>query len=298
VTVASRAALVGLAALAGVGLEAQPARDADRYPVAGMVLRVDAARRAFVASIEKIPGFMDAMAMPFEVKDARELTGLVPGAIVEFTLVVDKTASHAEGIRVRRYQSVEQDPQTARRLSLLKGISGSPPPRPVAIGEIVPDFTLTDQRSRRMSLSSLRGKVVAVNFIYTACQLPDFCARIVNHFAVLRQTFASELGRNLVLLTMTFDPARDQPEVLAKYASQWKAEPDTWRFLTGSAPEIRRVLDAFGVSAFPDDGLMDHSLHTALIDRDGRLVANIEGNQYTVNQLLDLTASVLTAKRP
>jgi protein SCO1/2 len=298
VTVASRAALVGLAALAGVGLEAQPARDADRYPVAGMVLRVDAATRAFVASIEKIPGFMDAMAMPFEVKDARELTGLVPGAIVEFTLVVDKTASHAEGIRVRRYQSVEQDPQTARRLSLLKGISGSPPPRPVAIGEIVPDFTLTDQRSRRMSLSSLRGKVVAVNFIYTACQLPDFCARIVNHFAVLRQTFASELGRNLVLLTMTFDPARDQPEVLAKYASQWKAEPDTWRFLTGSAPEIRRVLDAFGVSAFPDDGLMDHSLHTALIDRDGRLVANIEGNQYTVNQLLDLTASVLTAKRP
>jgi protein SCO1/2 len=298
VTLGSRAALIALALVSAVTPDADAARDADRYPVTGMVLRVDAATRTFVASIEKIPGFMDAMAMPFEVKDARELAGLVPGAIVEFTLVVDRTASHVEGIRVRRYQSVEQDPQTARRLSLLKGISGSPPPRPVAIGEIVPDFTLTDQQSRRMSLSSLRGKVVAVNFIYTTCQLPDFCARIVNHFGVLRKTFASELGRNLILLTITFDPARDQPDVLAKYASQWKADADTWRFLTGSAPEIRRVLDAFGVSAFPDDGLMDHSLHTALIDREGRLVANIEGNQYQVSQLVDLTASVLSAQRP
>jgi protein SCO1/2 len=296
VTAVSRAAIAALVLVAAVALDAGAARAADRYPVAGMVLRVDEARRTFVASIEKIPGFMEAMTMPFEVKDARELAGLVPGAIVEFTLVVEKNASHVEGIRVRRYQSVEQDPQTARRLSLLKQISGAPPARPVAVGEIVPDFTLTDQRWRRMSLSSRRGRVIAVNFIYTTCQLPDFCARIVNHFGVLQKTFAGELGKNLVLLTITFDPARDQPDVLAKYARQWKANADAWRFLTGSAPEIRRVLEAFGVSAFPDDGLMDHSLHTALIDRDGRLVANIEGNQYSVNQLVDLTASVLATK--
>ena len=269
-----------------------------RYAVTGMVLRTDPAKRAFVASIDKIPGFMDAMTMTFEVRDARDLAGLVPGAVVDFTLVVEANASHVEGIHVRRYQSVAQDPQTARRLSLLKQVSGGQPSRPVAIGETVPDFTLTDQRSRRVSLSQLRGKVVAVNFIYTACQLPDFCARIVNHFGVLQQKFRSELGRSLVLLTITFDPARDQPEVLAKYAAQWKADADTWRFLTGSAAEIRRVLDAFGVSAFPDDGLVDHSLHTAVVDRDGRLVANIEGNQYSVNQLVDLTSSVLGTNRP
>jgi protein SCO1/2 len=56
---------------------------------------------------------------------------------------------------------------------------------------------------------------------------------------------------------------------------------------------VRRVLEMFGVAAFPDDGLMDHSLHTALIDRNGRLVANIEGNQYTSDQLADLTRAVL-----
>jgi protein SCO1/2 len=47
------------------------------------------------------------------------------------------------------------------------------------------------------------------------------------------------------------------------------------------------------VDAFPDEGLMNHSLHTAILDRRGRLVANIEGNQFTAGQLGDLTQAVL-----
>jgi Cu/Ag efflux protein CusF len=72
----------------------------DRYPVTGMVLESDPARLRFVASIETIPGFMAAMTMPFTVRKAADLGGLVPGAIVEFTLVVGPTASYAEGIRM------------------------------------------------------------------------------------------------------------------------------------------------------------------------------------------------------
>jgi protein SCO1 len=269
---------------------------AERYPVTGMVLKVDPARLRFVASIEQIPGFMAAMTMPFEVRDARELAGLVPGATVDFTLVVDTKSSYAEALRIRRYQSVEQDPSTARRLSLLKQLSGAGAATPLQIGEAVPDFTLTDQKSRRLSLTRLRGKVVAINFMYTTCQLPDFCLRIVNHFGVLQKRFKSELGRDLVLLTITFDPARDQPDVLDQYSRQWNANPETWRFLTGSLPEVRRVLALFGVAAFPDDGLMDHSLHTALVDRRGTLVANIEGNQYSSDQLVDLTRTVLRTR--
>jgi protein SCO1/2 len=272
---------------------AQAAGAAERYAVSGMVLKVDPARRTFVASIEKIPGFMEAMTMAFDVKDVEELAGLVPGAIVDFTLVVDKSSSYAEGIRIRRYQSVEQDPLTARRLSLLKQVSGAGASRPLKIGEAVPDFTLTDQKSRRMSLSEQRGKIVAINFMYTTCQLPDFCLRVVNHFRVLQKRFKAELGRDLVLLTITFDPARDQPDVLNEYARQWNADPETWRFLTGAVSEVQRVLALFGVAAFPDDGLMDHSLRTALVDRNGRLVANIEGNQYSSDQLVDLMKSVL-----
>jgi protein SCO1/2 len=208
--VTPRAAILALLLMAF----ARAAPAAERYAVTGMVLQADSARRTFVASIEKIPGFMAAMTMAFEVRDAKELNGLAPGAIVEFTLVVDKKASYAEAIRIRRYQSVEQDPMTARRLSLLKEIAGGSRAKALAGGETVPDFTLTDQKFRRMSLSQLRGKVVAVNFMYTTCQLPDFCLRIVNHFGVLQKRFKGEMGRDLMFLTITFDPVRDQPDVL------------------------------------------------------------------------------------
>ena len=66
-----------------------------------------------------------------------------------------------------------------------------------------------------------------MNFIYTSCALPQFCFRIANHFGVLQSRFAGRLGSESMLLTMTFDPERDQPEVLAEYASQWRADPAT-----------------------------------------------------------------------
>jgi protein SCO1/2 len=264
-----------------------------RYPVTGMVLTVDRARHTFTASIDAIPGFMAAMAMPFTVQDDKELAALAPGAIVELTLVVGTSASHAEGIRVKRYESVEQDPLAARRLSLLTQIASGTLVTPVAAGAAVPDFALIDQQRRRVTLSQLRGKVVAINFMYTTCQLPDFCLRIVNHFGVLQKRLASRLGRDLIFLTITFDPLRDTPDVLARYAAQWAPVSPAWHFLTGPEPDIRRVLGTFGVSAFPDEGLMDHSLHTIVIRRDGTLAANVEGNQYSSDQLADLLAAVL-----
>ncbi len=95
-----------------------------RYPVTGMVLTVDRSRNTFTASIQAIPGFMRAMAMPFEVRQRKDLDGLVPGAVVEFVLVVDQKSSHAERIRIVRYQSVEQDPLAASRLKLLTRYRG------------------------------------------------------------------------------------------------------------------------------------------------------------------------------
>jgi protein SCO1/2 len=152
---------------------------------------------------------------------------------------------------------------------------------------------LTNQKRRSVALSDLRGKVVAINFIYTSCALPNFCLRIASNFGVLQKRFGAQLGRDLVLLTVTFDPVHDTPDVLAEYAKQFDANPATWHFLTGAAADVQRVCRLFGVDFFPDEGLMNHSLHTAIIDRNGKLVANIEGNQFTANQLADLTQTVL-----
>jgi protein SCO1 len=265
------------------------------YSVTGLVLKVDRARLTFTASIQEIPGFMAAMAMPFAVRQRKDLDGLVPGASVAFTLVVTGNSSYAERIRVVRYQSTEQDPLAASRLKLLTQVASGTPRQTLAIGQTVPDFTLIDQMRRPVSLSELRGKVVAINFIYTSCPLPNFCLRIANNFGVLQRRFKARLGRDLFMLTVTFDPGHDTPEVLAQYARRWDADPATWRFLTGPVPDVQKVCHLFGVVFFPDEGLMNHSLHTAIIDRQGRLIANIEGNQFTADQLGDLTQSVLNS---
>jgi protein SCO1/2 len=262
------------------------------YAVKGMVLRTDPANRSFVVSHEKIAGLMDSMVMPFEVRDATELQGLAPGAFVEFTLVVEEKSAHATRIKVRRYQTIEKDPKAAQRLAVMKKMAGLSSP-PLAVGARVPEFTLIDQTNQQVTLSSLAGKVLAVNFIYTRCALPQFCLRVSNDFGVLRRRFQKELGRDLVLLTITFDPERDLPEVLAAYAAQWKADPLTWHFLTGPVADVRKVCALFGVESFQDEGLMNHSLRTAVIDRKGMLRATIEGNQHTPEQLGDLVSATM-----
>jgi protein SCO1/2 len=276
-----------IVALLGL-LPTSSALAADReYPVRGMVLKVDAASRTMVVSHEAIAGLMDAMAMPFEVRHADDLRGLAPGAVIEFRLIVRENTSYATGVTVRRYESIEQDPVTARRLALLKRIAGMAA-TPLAIGARVPDFTLIDQTGRPASLATLAGKAVVINFIYSRCALPQFCLRVTNHFGVLQKRFARQLGHELALLTVTFDPERDTPEVLATYAARWHADPASWRFLTGDVNAVRRVCGLFGVEAFVDEGLVNHTLRTAIIDRRGLLAASIEGNQYTAEQLGDL----------
>ena len=273
--------------LVALFLASRSSSAADRYPMRGLVLSVDASHKSFVVSHDSIPNVMGAMTMSFDVRESRDLEGVAPGAIVEFTLVLDRQDAHAEQIRIRRYESVEQDPLTARRLKLLKDIIGSPS-KALAIGEAVPDFTLTDQTGRRVALSQLRGTIVAINFIYTSCALPQFCFRTANQFGVLQKRFKQQLGRDVVFLTVTFDPVRDQPERLAEYAGQWKADPGAWHFLTGAVTDIQRVCSLFGLDYFPDEGLINHSSRTAVIDRQGHLAANIEGNQFTAEQLGDL----------
>ena len=182
------------------------------------------------------------MTMPFDVHDSTELDGLVPGAMVDFTLVVDSDSSYATHVHVSAYQSAEQDPLTARRLKVLKSLSSpAAVTESLAVGQSVPDFTLIDQTHKQVKLSQYAGKVVALNFIYTSCALPNFCYRISNNFGVLQRRFKEQLGRDFVLLTVTFDPQRDQPEVLNRYATNWKADPATWHFLTGPVADVQRV---------------------------------------------------------
>ena len=91
----------------------------------------------------------------------------------------------------------------------------------------------------------------------------------------------------MILLTITFDPVHDDPRVMAEYGARWKADAKSWHFLTGSPDEIKAVCRLFGVSSWQDEGFLTHSLHTIVIDRQGKLAANFEGNEFTAQQLGD-----------
>ena len=262
-----------------------------RYQASGLVLSVDRVHKSMVVSCREIPGFMDAMAMSFSVPDAKALEPLDRGALIEFILVVGKENSHAENVRVRGYDSAEREPAKARRLQALEeALRGS---RRLTVGQAVPDFTLTDQQGRSLHFRQFAGKVIALNFVYTRCALPEYCVRSTNNFGVIQKQFQRRLGKDLVLLTVTFDPVHDRPETLRNYANTWKADPDNWRFLTGAVGDVQRVCDLFGVNYVPDEGLFVHSLHSAIVGRDGKLVANLEGNEFTAQQFADLLTSVL-----
>jgi len=255
---------------------------ATTYSATGLVLRVDRSASTITVSHDEVPGVMEAMVMPLAVREAAPLARLRPGDRVGFRLVVGKTASHIDRLRVLNAAPADagliMTPATATLTS---------------IGGAIPNFTLTNQHNERVSLAALRGTVVVVTFIYTRCPLPDYCPRMIANLAAVRDRFRDRLGKDVALLTVTFDPQYDTPERLAAFARVQRAEVPGWHFLTGSAADIQAVCDAFGVEYWPDSGLITHTLQTAIIDREGRLAAAVEGKDFTGRQIADLVQQIL-----
>jgi len=220
--------------------------------------------------------------MPFDLKGSSRAVALTPGDRVRFRLAVKKGRSWVDRVEVVSAAPVDAGLQQTPVAPVL-----------VPVGSPVPDFELTDQSGGAVALASLKGKVVAVTFIYSRCPLPDYCPRMIENFRAVRQRFAARMDRDLVLLTISFDPKFDTPEILTRYAASQRAGGPGWHFLTGDPASIERVCNAFGIQYWAEEGLITHSLQTAVIDRDGRLAATVEGKDFTPQQLGDLVGSVL-----
>lgn len=258
-----------------------------RHTARGLVLRVEpvAAEREtprLTISHEAIPGYMDAMVMPFDVLGSVLPPSLAPGDRVGFRLNVRRERSWIDRLIVL----------SAPRTDV--GLLNSPAvPALTAIGARPPEFTLIDQRGQRVTEASLRGRTVALTFIYTRCPLPDYCPRMLANFKAVAAHFRERLGRDLILVVVSFDPTFDTPAVLANYARAHDADRAGWLFLSGENAEVAKVCDTFGVERWPDEGLLTHTLQTAVLDREGRLAGTIEGRDYRSGQLIDLIASVI-----
>jgi protein SCO1/2 len=279
--------------LAWLLLAAPAAFGAPRYPAFGVVIKIQP-RRTIVVSCAEIPHYMPAMEMTFAVTDPADLTALRQGTMIDFTLVANPDAPAAEHIRVHHYQNQDAEPLAVKRMELLgKMLAPESGKDLLTVGQSVPDFTLTDQYGKPISFSQFSGKTVAISFLYTRCPFANYCFRLTNNFGRVGRRFAPRMDKDLVLLSVTFDPQTDSPAVLEKYASTWKENTKGWYFLTGTVPDIRRVCHLFGMSVWTDEGMLAHSMRTAVIGGDGKLVANLEGNEFTAEQLEDLLQSVM-----
>src|ERR1700677_111355 len=118
----------------------------EELPAKGLVLKVDVENRSLVVSCDTIPGYMDAMEMPFAVQDSKTLATLKPGMTVRFTMVEWANVLYAENIHAGTAANFEPEPVEAGELSALHGaMDPATVAKIVTVGQRVPDFALTDQ---------------------------------------------------------------------------------------------------------------------------------------------------------
>jgi protein SCO1/2 len=252
-----------------------------RYAMKGKVVSVDKARHQVTLDHEEIPGYMEAMVMPYTLNDDQVLSGLAPGDQLQATLLVDGNSAQLINIISTRPDpnASASDKSTAR---------AEPGP-----GETVPDFSLVNQDSRPIHLGQYRGQALLLTFIYTRCPLPEYCTLMSTNFAAIDKELQKtpDLYAKTHLLSISFDPAYDTPKVLRSYGAahtgNYTAETfKHWEFATGKPEQIKEIAQFFGLAYYEDKDQFAHSLRTAIITPDGRIHKIYHGNDWQPAEVL------------
>lgn len=154
------------------------------------------------------------------------------------------------------------------------------------------DFTLTSQDRTPVSLHDLRGKVVAIAFIFASCT--DVCPMLTDNMARVKAKLGSAFGSEVVFVTITVDPERDTPEVLKQYARSFGADLKGWSFLTGDPATVHEVGRKYGVIAIKTaNGDVDHTLLASLVDRHGMVRVQYLGAGFDLEEFRSDLLSLL-----
>ena len=264
-----------------------------RYPFTGRIVSVDSQAQSAIIDGDAIPGFMDAMAMPYKIKPAATLNHLIPGDSVSAEVVVVSSGAKNDDAAPEYWlENVKViahiDPSHA------PGASSLHMPAP---GEEVPDFSFTNQSGKLISLKQYRGKVLFVTFIYTRCPFPDFCPRMSGNFAeIYKQAATNAALTNAHLLSISFDPEHDRPKVLRDYGfsvahTHESALFNRWEFAAPRLADLPRLADFFALTIQPEGGTITHNLSTVVIGPDGKIVKWYHGGDWQPSDLIkDATA--------
>jgi protein SCO1/2 len=258
------------------------AEEKRQYKVLGTIRELHPESREMIIKHEAIPGYMDAMVMPFTVKEDRWFKEVRPGDEVRFSLEVTPKEDHISKFEVLRRG---QPQPLAAKTKVTKIKVGST----LSLAGI----PMEDQDGRDFDASSLAGRSVVLSFFFTRCPSPEMCPLLVAKLGALQKALkarADEGAPAVTLLCITIDPLNDSPKVLKSYAKACQADPKLWRFLTGSLPDIRSLASRCGADFWEDGGLINHTLRTLVIDPDGKVRRLYTDNRWTSEDLIEAIA--------
>ena len=262
------------------------------YDLKGKVVEVDKAQHLLTIAHEDIKDYMPGMTMPFAVKDDWVFEIAAPGNQITATLVVDGAQSLLEDVVITEDTSPSSNGAAAE--------TGQP-----KAGDEVPDYRLLNQDGKTISLHDYKGKALLLTFIYTRCQDPNQCTLMSSNFAAIDQALQKqpELYQKTHLLSISFDPTYDTPKVLRSYGAAYTGKYADenfahWEFASGTADEVKGIAQFFGLRYYQDtpsgEEQVIHSLRTAVIGPDGKVVKVYRGNEWKPDELVkDLQTAVL-----
>ena len=254
-----------------------------KFPVRGRVVAVQGS--SITLDHEAVPGFMDAMTMPYKLKDPAIASELHAGDRITATILVRKDPDGFPEPILDQVVVIAQ-----ARPDYKPSVQYHTPLR----GDLVPNFALLNQSNRMIHIDQFRGKLLLATFVYTRCTVADYCPRMSRNFAAIDEALSKEpkLYARTHLVSISFDPTYDTPQVLRSYGGSYtgrftKENFAHWDFAAPSKEELPSIAQFFGVGITPGDaGSLYHSLSTALIDEKGRILVWYPTNEWTPEQML------------
>lgn len=290
-------------ALALAGCSEKPAAPAAPAPVStnanrtvyktrGVVKEIVSPTRARIAH-EDIPGYMQAMTMPLDVKNTNEFANLKDGDEITFDMIVTPEDGWIENVAKTGRNVPQTNTTDTKKFRRVREVE------PLEVGSVMPDYPFVTEEGKKIRLSDFKGQALGLTFIFTRCPFPAFCPRMTDYFGKAAAELLKEGNpTNWHFLSITFDPEFDTPERLKQYAQlKYPKRPaDKWNFVTSEMIEIDAITEQFGLAFAFRDGTIDHNLRTVVIDAAGKVQQILIGNEWPVEDLVTEMKKAAAAK--
>lgn len=260
------------------------------YKLHGKVISIDKLGHQLIIDHDAIPGFMDAMTMPYSVKDDAMLGQVSAGDEIEADLRVQEDKAEIVALKVLKRAPPGSAPVPSTQMHV------------PSVSEQVPNFALTNQSNARIHLKDYRGKVLLITFFYTRCPLNDYCPKVNENFAAINKDLEKNpaVYAKTHLLSISFDSKHDTPPVLRSYGAAYtgrytKEDFKHWEFASAPETEMKRLADFFGVYYEEDGNRITHSLSTTVIGPEGKILAWYPGNSWNLEDVLAAVKQTATA---